>query len=45
MLLGKNVTLGDTNENEVCIEGLEVGENLITEGMKNIKAGYQVSAE
>lgn len=41
----KNVTLGDTNENEVCIEGLEVGENLITEGMKNIKAGYQVSAE
>ena len=41
----KNVTLGDTNENEVCIDGLEVGENLITEGMKNIKAGYQVSAE
>ncbi len=41
----KNVTLGDTNENEVCIEGLEVGENLITEGMKNIKAGYRVSAE
>lgn len=41
----KNVTLGDTNENEVCVEGLEVGENLITEGMKNIKAGYQVSAE
>ncbi len=41
----KNVTLGDTNENEVCVEGLEVGQTLITEGMKNIKAGYQVSAE
>ncbi|WP_315068052.1 biotin/lipoyl-binding protein [uncultured Clostridium sp.] len=41
----KNVTLEDTNENEVYVEGLDLGENLITEGMKNIKAGYQVSAE
>ncbi|MFT8350597.1 efflux RND transporter periplasmic adaptor subunit [Clostridium saccharoperbutylacetonicum] len=41
----KNVTLGDTNENEVCVDGLKVGDNLVTEGMKNIKAGYQVSAE
>ena len=41
----KNVTLGDTNENEVCVDGLEVGENLINDGMKNIKAGYQVSVE
>ncbi|WP_297424828.1 efflux RND transporter periplasmic adaptor subunit [Clostridium sp.] len=41
----KNVTLGDTNENEVCVNGLKVEDNLVTEGMKNIKAGYQVSAE
>ncbi|MDR3597516.1 efflux RND transporter periplasmic adaptor subunit [Clostridium sp.] len=41
----KNITLGDTNENEVCVDGLKVGDNLVTEGMKNIKAGYQVSAE
>ncbi|OOM76512.1 efflux RND transporter periplasmic adaptor subunit [Clostridium sp. BL-8] len=41
----KNVTLGNTNENEVCVDGLKAGDNLVTEGMKNIKAGYQVSAE
>jgi RND family efflux transporter MFP subunit len=39
----KNITLGQTNESQVCVEGLKSGENLITEGMKNIKAGYQVS--
>ena len=41
----KNITLGQTNENEVCVDGLEAGDNLVTEGMKNIKAGYQVSVE
>jgi len=40
----KNVTLGQTNENQVCVEGLKSGDDLVTEGMKNIKAGYQVSA-
>lgn len=39
----KNVTLGQTNENLVCVEGLKTGDNLVNEGMKNIKAGYQVS--
>lgn len=41
----KNVTLGQTNENRVCVEGLKNGDNLVNEGMKNIKAGYQVSVE
>jgi len=41
----KNITLGQTNENEVCVEGLKNGDNLVSEGMKNIKAGYQVSVE
>lgn len=41
----KNITLGQTNENEVCVEGLEAGDNLVNEGMKNIKAGYEVSVE
>jgi len=41
----KNITLEQTNENEVCVEGLEAGDNLVNEGMKNIKAGYQVSVK
>jgi multidrug resistance efflux pump len=41
----KNVTLGQTNENQVCVEGLKSGDNLVNEGMKNIKAGYKVSVE
>lgn len=41
----KNITLGNTNENEVCVDGLEAGDILVNEGMKNIKAGYQVSVE
>lgn len=41
----KNITLGQTNGNEVCVEGLKAGDNLVIEGMKNIKAGYQVSVE
>ncbi|ABR35072.1 efflux RND transporter periplasmic adaptor subunit [Clostridium beijerinckii] len=39
----KNITLGQTNESQVCVEGLKSGDNLVNEGMKNIKAGYQVS--
>ena len=41
----KNVTLGQTNENLVCVEGLKSGDNIVNEGMKNIKSGYQVSVE
>ncbi|AJH00197.1 efflux transporter periplasmic adaptor subunit [Clostridium beijerinckii] len=41
----KNITLEDTNENEVCVDGLKAGDNLVNEGMKNIKAGYQISVE
>lgn len=41
----KNITLGDTKEGEVCVDGLEAGDNLVNEGMKNIKSGYQVSVE
>jgi multidrug efflux pump subunit AcrA (membrane-fusion protein) len=41
----KNITLGQTDENEVCVDGLEAGDNLVTEGMKNIKAGYELSVE
>lgn len=41
----KNITLGQTNENLVCVEGLKSGDNLVDEGMKNIKAGYKVSVE
>ena len=41
----KNITLGQTNENQVCVEGLKSGDNLVNEGMKNIKAGYQVLVE
>ncbi|AQS11465.1 putative efflux pump membrane fusion protein [Clostridium saccharobutylicum] len=41
----KNITLGQTNENQVCVDGLKNGDNLVNEGMKNIKAGYQVSVE
>lgn len=41
----KNITLGQTNENEVCVDGLEAGDSLVTEGMKNIKTGYELSVE
>ncbi|OAV38556.1 efflux RND transporter periplasmic adaptor subunit [Clostridium saccharobutylicum] len=30
----KNITIGQTNEDQVCVEGLEVGDNLVNEGMK-----------
>jgi HlyD family secretion protein len=39
----KNVTLGDTNEGEVSVEGLKPKDKLIIEGMKNIKAGYSIT--
>ncbi|MDQ7092944.1 HlyD family efflux transporter periplasmic adaptor subunit [Desulfosporosinus sp. PR] len=38
----KNVTLGDAQEDKVAVEGLKAGDKLVIEGMKNIKAGYQV---
>jgi multidrug efflux pump subunit AcrA (membrane-fusion protein) len=41
----KNITLENTNENEVCVGGLKAGDNIVNEGMKNIKAGYQISVE
>lgn len=39
----KNVTLGDTNEDKVSVEGLKPADKLIIEGMKNIKAGYSIT--
>ncbi|KLU67611.1 multidrug export protein EmrA [Desulfosporosinus acididurans] len=39
----KNITLGDAHEDKVSVEGLKAGDKLVIEGMKNIKAGYQVS--
>lgn len=41
----KNLTLGDTYDGKVSVEGLKVGDKLVIEGMKNIKAGYQVITE
>lgn len=41
----KNVTLGNTNEDKVSVEGLELGDKLIVQGMKNIKAGYKVTVK
>lgn len=38
----KNVTLGNTNEDKVSVEGLKTTDKLIVEGMKNIKAGYVI---
>lgn len=39
----KNITIGDTNEGKVSVEGLKPTDKLIIEGMKNIKAGYGVT--
>lgn len=41
----KNITLGDTNKDKVSVEGLKPNDKLIIEGMKNIKAGYQVTVK
>lgn len=41
----KNVTLGNTSEDKVSVEGLKTGDKLVIEGMKNIKAGYQVTVK
>ncbi|MBC2580209.1 efflux RND transporter periplasmic adaptor subunit [Clostridium sp. DJ247] len=38
----KNITLGDSHEDKVSVEGLKAEDKLVIEGMKNIKAGYQV---
>ncbi|WP_368487607.1 efflux RND transporter periplasmic adaptor subunit [Clostridium sp. BJN0013] len=38
----KNITLGDTDEDKVLIEGLKDGDELVVEGMKNLKSGYKV---
>ncbi|MBV7275353.1 HlyD family efflux transporter periplasmic adaptor subunit [Clostridium sp. PL3] len=38
----KNVTLEDTNEGKVSVEGLKPKDKLVVEGMKNIKAGYRL---
>ncbi|WPC40581.1 efflux RND transporter periplasmic adaptor subunit [Clostridium sp. JS66] len=39
----KNITLGDTNEDKVSVEGLKNGDKLVIEGMKNLKSGYKVT--
>lgn len=41
----KNITLGNTNEDKVSVEGLKAGDKIVIEGMKNIKAGYKVTAK
>lgn len=39
----KNVSLGGILEDRVRVEGLQAGEQLITEGIKSVKDGYEVS--
>ena len=39
----KNIKLGRMLEDKVCVEGLEAGEWLITEGFKSVKDGYGVA--
>lgn len=39
----KNITLGSMLEERVRVEGLQAGEHLITEGIKSVKDGYEVS--
>lgn len=39
----KNITLGDTDEDKVSVEGLKDGDKLVIEGMKNLKSGYEVT--
>ncbi len=41
----RNVKLKSILEDEVCVEGLQEGELLITEGMKSVKDGYEVTVE
>lgn len=38
----KNITLGETHEDKVAVKGLKLGDKLVIEGMKNLKAGYQI---
>lgn len=41
----KNITLGDANEDKVAVKGLESGDKLVVEGVKNIKDGYKVTVK
>ncbi|MCG8499951.1 MAG: efflux RND transporter periplasmic adaptor subunit [Firmicutes bacterium] len=41
----KNLQLGEIHEEKVSVKGLTVGEQLIIEGMKNLKDGYKVSIQ
>lgn len=41
----RNVKLKDIWEEKVSVEGLKEGEMLITEGIKSVKDGYQVSVD
>lgn len=41
----KNVTLGDTDEDKVSVEGLKDGDKLVVQGMKNLKSGYKVTVK
>ncbi|MEN6348113.1 MAG: efflux RND transporter periplasmic adaptor subunit [Syntrophomonas sp.] len=41
----KNVTLGSMLEDRVRVDGLKAGERLITEGIKSVKDGDEVSTE
>lgn len=41
----KNITLETSYEDKVAVEGLKTGDKIIIQGMKNIKAGYQVTVK
>lgn len=43
--LRKNVQLGEISEVRVRVDGLETGDQVIVEGMKNLKEGYRVAAQ
>lgn len=41
----KNITLGDTDEDKVSVDGLKDGDELVVQGMKNLKSGYKVTVK
>ncbi|WP_217302283.1 efflux RND transporter periplasmic adaptor subunit [Clostridium sp. 001] len=41
----KNITLGDTDEDKVSVDGLKSGDELVVEGMKSLKSGYKVTVK
>ena len=41
----KNVTLGDTDEDKVSVDGLKNGDKLVVEGMKSLKSGYKITVK